>query len=348
LNNVLGGLLPRIHLAYWQLTVVRVVVLLVVLGVGGVVLAQLLHRTLSPRAGRARGPERPGPSGSLQPVADLVKAAQKEDLTDPDELGRLLRAAPIAALASAVVVAALVPAGPRAEVFDTAVGTLLVVTALLVSGLAASLAQAVESDGDVRAAARRTSEQVLAAVPVLLVAVVAVAAQSGSFSLQAIVQAQATGSTAGIGTFGEPFVVPQILAAVAFLVAQQGLRSRAPFDGPRRGAAWRPGQPALSGLRAMLLPAAGVAAEIAVAGVFATLFLGGWALPGVGTDDPVMDVAGPLVLAVKVIVLLIIGRWVELSLPRITTSRFVALAHRVLLPLAVVSLVCTVLLRRAV
>jgi NADH:ubiquinone oxidoreductase subunit H len=98
----------------------------------------------------------------------------------------------------------------------------------------------------------------------------------------------------------------------------------------------------------MLLPAAGVAAEIAVAGVFATLFLGGWALPGVGTDDPVMDVAGPLVLAVKVIVLLIIGRWVELSLPRITTSRFVALAHRVLLPLAVVSLVCTVLLRRAV
>lgn len=336
--------IPHIHLAYWQLTAVRVTILLLVLAAVGVAVAQLLGRVFPARAGRAVGPAEAGPSGSLQPAADLVKAAQKEDRAGAGELGLVLRAAPVAALAASAVVAALVPAGPRAAVVDSSAGTLVVMAALAVAGAAAALARAVPGVA-AGGGAQRAGEQALAALPVLFLALVAVAAQAGSFSLQDIVRAQGTGVVGGVGAFGEPFVIPQILGAVAFLVAQQGLRTRAPFDGPGRGRAPEEGAPALSGLRAVLLAGSDIAAEIAVAGVAATLFFGGWALPGVGIDAPVMDVAGPVVLAVKVVALMVLGRWAELTLTRASTAQFVALAQRILLPVAAAGLLCTVVLR---
>lgn len=338
--------IPRIHLAYWQITALRVVILLVVLGVVGLLVALVLGRMLPARAGRATGPAEVGPAGSLQPVADLVKALQKQDGATQGEVGFVLRAAPVTALAASAVVAALVPAGPRAAVVDTSAGTLVVVAALVIAGTAASLAKAIQAPARGADGALRAGEQVLAAMPVLLVALLSVTAQAGSLSLQTIVVAQGQGVIGGVGVIGLPFVIPQILGAVAFFVAQQGLRGRAPFDLPHRSlGGGAPGGPSLTGVRFLLLAGAEVAAEVAMAGVAATMFFGGWALPGVGVNEPVMDVAGPIVLAVKVVSLLVVGRWLEVVLPRVSTARFVALAQRVLLPMAVAGLCFTVVVR---
>jgi NADH-quinone oxidoreductase subunit H len=92
-------------------------------------------------------------------------------------------------------------------------------------------------------------------------------------------------------------------------------------------------------------------AEFATAGAFAavaaTLFLGGWAVPGLPLDAGYMNVVGPIVVLVKIMLVAFLVFWVRFTYPRFREDQLQQLAWKILIPLSLVNILATMALKVA-
>jgi NADH-quinone oxidoreductase subunit H len=342
------SLVLAVELAYWQQSILRsVAVLAAVLLPAGTFVYIFLFKMMSFMQSRI-GPNEAGPFGSLQLLAEVGKFLQKEDIVPAQADRKLFLMAPYIVVASVLLVYVAVPFGPQAYFanLDTGIFYILAVSSISVIGiLVAGWASASKYAlmGGMRAAG-----QLIAYELPLLLAVVGVVIQAGSLNLFTIVRAQAEGSIFGFGALGNPFILTQFVGFAIFMIATQAELTQPPFDMPVAESELVTGyMTEYSGIRFLLF----FIGEFATAGAFAiiaaTLFLGGYWVPGVDMDASYMNVVGPLVLLGKMLVVGFLIFWARFTYPRFREDQLQRIAWTVLIPISLVNIFATMILKVA-
>ena len=274
--------------------------------------------------------------GWAQLIADGVKFFQKEDLI-PEAADRpVFKVAPILVLVGTVALFVVIPFGPGLIFRDLDVG---IFYALAISSLGTigilmagwSSANKYSLMGGLRAAG-----QLIAYELPLVLGVVGSVILAGTMSMQGIVQAQIDA--------GYPFVIFQFLGFAVFMIAALAELSRIPFDMPIAESELVMGYlTEYSGFRFLFFFLAEFANMFSLSAIAATLFLGGYWLPGIPED--VLVWAGPIILITKVFVLVFVMIWFRWTFPRFREDQLQRLAWIWLVPLSVLNIVVTALFK---
>jgi NADH-quinone oxidoreductase subunit H len=177
-----------------------------------------------------------------------------------------------------------------------------------------------------------------------VLAVVGVVVQAGTMSLQGIVQAQAHGKIFGIGLIGNPYIFTQFIGFALFLAAAQAELTQTPFDMPVAESELVAGfMTEYTGFRFLFFFMGEFGTAFAFSAIGATLFLGGWHLPGV--NGLAADIAGPFVLGFKIMVIAFFIFWIRFSFPRFREDQLQAFAWKYLIPLSLVNIAVTGILK---
>ncbi len=337
-----------VSLVYWQSTSLKLIVALVVIPTTSLVLVYLFLFKMMAFMQSRLGPNDTGPYGTLQLIAEAIKFLQKEDIHPAAADRRVFRLAPIVVLASTFLLYVVLPAGPDAVVenLDTGVFYALAVSSLSVLGvLMAGWASANKYAllGGLRAAG-----QLIAYELPLILAVMGVVIQAGSLNLQDIVTVQATGEIFGWGAIGNPFILTQFLGFAIFMIAAQAELTQTPFDMPVAETELVGGfHVEYTGFRFLLFFMAEFGTAFAFAALAAVMFLGGWWLPGFGVDDNVLNVIGPVVMLAKVLIIATFIFWIRFTYPRLREDQLQKFAWKVLIPISLVNIVATGVLKVA-
>lgn len=337
-----------IGLAFWIETTLRSVGgLAALLLPAGPIVYIFLFKMMSFMQSRL-GPTEAGPYGSLQLIAEVGKWVQKEDIF-PERADRFVfAAAPFVVLVSSFLLIVVVPFGPDAWFvnLDTGIFFALAVSSVSVIGiLMAGWASASKYSmlGGLRAAG-----QLIAYELPLVLAVMGVVIQAGTLNMQEIVLAQAEGEIFGISAIGNPFILTQFVGFAVFMIAMQAELTQPPFDMPVAESELVTGYlTEYSGIRFLLF----FIGEFATAGIFAmiasVLFLGGWWVPGIDPDSNLFNILGPAVMFAKVLGVTFLVFWFRFTYPRFREDQLQKLAWKVLIPIALLNIVVTGILKVA-
>ena len=340
---------------YWGQSLLRVLGgLVAVLLPAGTIVYLFLFKMMSFMQSRL-GPMEAGPYGSMQLFAEVGKWLQKEDIYPARADKFIFKLAPLIVLASTFLLVVVVPFGPDAWFtnFEAGIFYALAVSSVSVLGILIagwSSANKYSLLGGLRAAG-----QLIAYELPMVLAVIGVVIQAGTMNLQGIVLAQNSGSMFGFDGLGNPYVLTQFVGFVIFMISVQAELTQAPFDMPVAESELVSGyMTEYSGFRFLIF----FIGEFATAGVFAmiasVLFLGGWAVPfswfGWTTMDSVdnwMNFAGPLILFTKMMVIMFLVMWVRFSYPRLREDQLQRFAWKVLIPISLVNIMLTAILKVA-
>ena len=349
-----------LHLAYWQLTIIKLLVVLSVVPLGALVLGYVFLMKVMAHMQSRLGPmdsgglaSRPGlrenpflPHGWFQLIGDFVKFVQKEDIFPALADRWVFALAPAVVIMSTFLLFVVVPAGPHliAQNLDVGIFFALAVSSLSVLGvLMAGWASA--NKYSLMGALRAAGQLIAYELPMVL-GIMGVVVQAGTMSLQGIVLAQAHGSIFGFGRLGEPFVISQFFGFLLFLAAAQAELIQTPFDMPLAESELVAGYlTEYSGLRYLLFYMAETASAFAFAAIAATLFLGGWYLPGIGPSRQLADVIGPFVLGAKIMLVAFLIYWIRFTYPRLREDQLQTFAWKYLIPLSLVNILVTGILK---
>jgi NADH-quinone oxidoreductase subunit H len=164
--------------------------------------------------------------------------------------------------------------------------------------------------------------------------------------MNGIVFAQADGEIFGWGGIGNPFILTQFVGLLIFMIAVQAELTQAPFDMPVAESEVVGGYHVeYTGLRFLLFFIGEFATAGVFAGIAAVLFLGGWYLPGIDPTNDVFNVIGPLILFAKMMILAFIIIWARFTFPRFREDQLQRLAWKFLIPIALVNIVATAVLK---
>jgi NADH-quinone oxidoreductase subunit H len=296
----------------------------------------LLERKLMGRMQSRYGPNRVGPWGLLQPLADVIKLLTKENSTPVTAVPWMMAIAPMISVLTAVMTLAVIPFGDRgtwSDSFglygiDVSIGVLYVFAfgsiafyGFLLGGWASG--SKFSFLGSMRAAAQLISYEVA-----LGLALLGVVIMSQSLSLVDIVYAQ----------HAIWYIVPQFIGFCIFLVAGFAETARPPFDLPEADAELVAGyNTEYGGMRFGAFYMAEYMHIIVFSGLCTALFLGGWHGPGPGWLDPIWVI-------VKIFVFLFLFMWVRATVPRVRYDQLMSLGWKVLLPLATLNVLVTAIL----
>jgi NADH-quinone oxidoreductase subunit H len=331
----------------------------------------LFERRLLARLQNRVGPNRAGPNGFLQPLADAIKLFFKEDLT-PAMVDRWVYIlAPALAIVPAIIIWAVLPLGcwnilgsfapcfnpvtpaPTSEPFwnillvadgvNVGVLYLLAVTSIGVYGI--TLAGWASNNkysmlGGIRSAAQLVSYELALGMAVLSAVMTA-----GSLDVTKVVQSQ----------YGFWAIIPQFLGFVLFMVSSTAEVVRAPFDLVEAEQELVGGYNTEYGsMKFALFFMAEYLKLIAVSAIAVTLFLGGWHFPGLETLGqglvPIIGITGATIVVglaslgaflLKVVALLFVSVWIRASWPRMRYDQLMNLGWKWLLPLALVNIIAT-------
>lgn len=338
-----------VEIPYWGQSLLRVLGgLVAVLLPAGTIVYVFLFKMMSFMQSRL-GPMEAGPYGSLQLVAEVGKWLQKEDIVPANADRRIFRMAPIVVLVSTFLLVAVVPFGPDAWFTDFETGIFYALAVSSVSVLGILMAGWASANKYSLLGGLRAAGQLIAYELPMVLAVVGVVIQAGTMNLQQIVVAQNAGSIFGFDGLGNPYVISQFVGFLVFMVAIQAELTQAPFDMPIAESELVSGyMTEYSGFRFLIF----FIGEFATAGVFAmiasTLFLGGWGIPfawfGWDSVDSVanwMNVAGPVIVVTKMMVLTFLVMWVRFSYPRLREDQLQRFAWKVLIPLSLANIMVT-------
>jgi len=315
----------------------------------GVTYMVLLERKVIAWAQSRLGPMRVGPYGILQPIADAVKLMIKEDITPVRADKWVFTAAPIISMVPALIVYAVIPFGPEVNLFgrrvslyvtDVNVGLLYVVSVASVGVYGIILAGYSSNSKYPLLAGLRASAQLISyevAVTLTLVSVILVA---GTLSMVGIVRAQESGHVW--------FAFVQPIAFGIFFIGGLAETNRAPFDLPEAEQELTGGfHTEYSGMRFALFFLAEYANMIVVSSVATTLFLGGWLrpFPNVAALGFLDFVPAWMWFLVKSFLFLYVFIWVRATLPRYRYDQLMRLGWKVLIPMAILNLVVTAVIR---
>jgi len=288
-----------------------------------------------------KGPNRVGPWGLLQPIADILKLIQKEDTVPRNADKPIFYLAPFVGIIATYMVLAIVPFDKGLSVTDPALGVLYVTA---ISGLAVlsilmagwSSANKYSLLGGLRSAAQIVSYELSPALAVLSVALF-----SGTLSIQSIVEHQASNwNLWHMGPMG-------VIAFLIFLVAGTAEINRAPFDLPEAESELTAGyHTEYSGMRFSMLQLSEFMNMFIIAALTATYFLGGWqplhvTIGGVNYTAflGVLDlIPGYVYFFAKTISMLFLIMWFRWTFPRVRVDQLMRLEWKILLPLSFVNL----------
>jgi NADH-quinone oxidoreductase subunit H len=319
----------------WEWVIKSVIILIFL--TAGFAYVTLYERKVLARIQVRIGPNRAGPGGFLQPVADGIKLIFKEELIPAGADKLLFILAPVLTVIPALIITGVIPWGDRVVIggreiplrladINIAVLYLIAVAAISVYGIVLggwSSNNKFGTLGGLRSAAQMISYELALGLsfigPVLL---------AGSLSMVDIVNAQRT----------VWYVVLQPLAAVIFLLATTAEINRAPFDMPEAEQELIAGYHIeYSGMKFALFFMAEYIKMIAVSMIGASLFLGGYLGPFVDQ----VPWLGPIYLLIKVAILLFILIWIRATWPRFRYDRLMAFGWIILLPLSLLSVLLT-------
>jgi NADH-quinone oxidoreductase subunit H len=345
---MIGTMTTAIEMAYWQQTILRSVgVLLAVLLPAGTLVYVFLFKMMSFMQSRL-GPMEAGPYGSMQLLAEVGKWIQKEDIVPWRADRRLFAIAPYVVVLSVFLILAAVPFGPDAWFTNLDVGIFYILAVSSISVLGILIAGWASANKYSLLGGLRAAGQLIAYELPMVLAVVGVVIQAGTLNMQGIVAAQHDGEIFGWGGIGNPFILTQFVGFFIFLVAVQAELTQTPFDMPVAESELVSGyMTEYSGMRFLLFFIAEFASAGAFAAVAATLFMGGWALPGVDFDADYMNVLGPVVLLVKIMIVSFLVFWVRFTYPRFREDQLQQLAWKFLIPLSLVNILATMALKVA-
>jgi NADH-quinone oxidoreductase subunit H len=168
--------------------------------------------------------------------------------------------------------------------------------------------------------------------------------------MQQIVGAQSDGSIFGWDGIGNPYALSQFIGLLIFMIAVQAELTQTPFDMPIAESELVAGyMTEYSGFRFLLFFIGEFATAAAFSAVAATLFLGGWALPSSWFDQSnnAMNVIGPLILFGKTLLLSGLIFWIRFTYPRFREDQLQRFAWKFLIPLALVNIMVTAVLKVA-
>jgi NADH-quinone oxidoreductase subunit H len=345
-----------VEIPYWGQSLLRVLGgLVAVLLPAGTIVYLFLFKMMSFMQSRL-GPMEAGPYGSMQLLAEVGKWMQKEDLAPENADVRIYRMAPLIVLVSTFLLIVVVPFGPDAYFTNFATGIFFGLAVSSISVLGILIAGWASANKYSLLGGLRGAGQLIAYELPLVLATVGVVIQAGSMNLQNIVVAQNTGEIFGVDWIGNPYIFTQFFGFLIFMIAVQAELSQTPFDMPIAESELVSGyMTEYSGFRFLIF----FIAEFATAGVFAfiasVLFLGGWGVPFAwfGWDDiddvaDWMNLAGPLIMFTKMLLLTFIIMWVRFSSPRFREDQLQTFAWKVLIPLSLANVALTAILKVAV
>ncbi len=268
------------------------------------------------------GPTMVGPVGLLQPIADVLKLLQKEDIVPKDADRTLFDLAPLLAATLAIAVAAVVPFSPKAIASDLDVGVLWV---LAIGGLTViptfMAGWASNNKFALLGAMRAIAQSVSYGVPLVLAVLVPVIL-SGSLSVSGVVLWQSQHHWIAAWP-----LIPGLPAFVLFFVAMLAESNRIPFDIPEAESELVAGVTTeYTGMKFTLFYLAEYVHTLVGSAVASALFLGGW-------DGPFHPGLGWMVL--KTLALFVAVYWVRWSLLRLRSDQLLALCWKWLTPLGV-------------
>ncbi len=305
----------------------------------------LLERKVIGWAQSRLGPMRVGPSGTLQPIADVLKLMIKEDITPARADKWIFTLAPMLALVPSLIVYAVIPFGPVVKMFgrnvslyvtDVNVGLLYIVSVASIGVYGLILAGWSSNSKYPLLASLRASAQLISYEVAVTLTLVSVILLAGSLSLVDIINAQYNAHV------WYAFVQP-----VAFLIVLIGglaETNRAPFDLPEAEQELTGGfHTEYSGMRFALFFLAEYANMIVVSSVVVTLFFGGWLPPFPNTHALrfLYYVPAWMWFFLKSFVFLYLFIWIRATLPRYRYDQLMRLGWKVLIPLAIANLVVT-------
>jgi NADH-quinone oxidoreductase subunit H len=317
--------------ATWIMVVKSVVIFLVVFLI--VPVLTVVERKLIGRFQQRYGPNRVGPVGVLQPLADILKLAGKQVLRPTAAIPLLYAVGPALVIFSGITTIAILPFGDVKDGvgfygIDVSIGVLyffafgsLAFYGLLLSGW--SSGSKYSFLGAMRSAAQLISYEIAMGLSLLGAIMMA-----GSLSLVTIVEAQDT----------IWYVIPQAVGFLIFMVAGFAETNRAPFDLPEADAELVQGyQTEYGGTRFGSFLLAEYLEMFVISGIAAAFFLGGWMGPGPGWLDPIW-------MIVKILALIFVFIWVRATLPRLRYDQLMSMGWKVLLPLATLNVLVTAVL----
>jgi NADH-quinone oxidoreductase subunit H len=300
-----------------------------------------LERKLLGRMQQRYGPNRAGPFGLLQPIADLVKLIRKESFYPVAATNLVYIVAPIVSAFTALAAFSVIPFGPgwnlyhwhvNGEVIDVPIALILVfalgsigVYGFIVGGWASESKYSLL--GSMRTCAQLVSYEVSLALSVL-----GVVLMGQSLQLTQIVSKQEATLW---------FVLPQAVGFLVFLFGGVAESARAPFDLPEADSELVAGyHTEYSGMRWGLFQMAEYINLIVLSGLCVTLFFGGWHVPWVER----LDAYGPFWFLLKLLFFLSLFIWLRASVPRLRYDQLMRFGWKVLLPVATINALVTAFL----
>ena len=335
-----------VELAYWTATAIKVGVVLAVIPAGALILGYVFLMKMMSHMQSRLGPMEAGPHGTLQLVADGVKFLQKEDIFPEKSDRRVFALAPLVVLMSTFLLYVVIPAGPTLIVEDLDTGIFFALAVSSLSVLGVLMAGWASANKYSLIGALRAAGQLIAYELPMVLAVVGVVIQAGSMSLQQIVHAQTEGEIFGWGGIGNPFLLTQFVGFVIFLIATQAELSQTPFDMPVAESELVAGfMTEYTGFRFLFFFMGEFGTAFAFSAIAATMFLGGWAVPGIDPSSTLADIVGPLALGAKIMLVAFFIFWVRFSYPRLREDQLQTLAWKVLIPISLVNIAATGVLK---
>jgi NADH-quinone oxidoreductase subunit H len=324
----------------WYVSLIQAFVII------NLVMATFAYLTLAERKVMGRmqlryGPNRAGPYGLLQPIADLLKLLNKEAFRPAAAVSRLYLFAPFLAAFAALATFAVIPYGPGWEIAGVYIPgqvadidiALILVFAIGSIGVYGFIIGGWASDSKYSLlGAMRTCAQLVSYEVSLALSVLGVVIMAGSLSLTEIVAEQGDALWYGI---------PQFVGLIVFLLAGTAETARAPFDLPEAEQELVAGyHTEYGGMRFGLFTMSEYINLVTLSGLCVTLFLGGW--HGPGWDGPTW--LAPIWFVLKLFVLLYVFIWMRTTLPRLRYDQLMRFGWKVLLPVATINAVVTAVL----
>ena len=291
------------------------------------------------------GPNRVGPFGLLQPIADGLKSLLKEDFT-PDHVRKTyFWLAPAVAMVPPFLTIAVIPfgstlGGQNMVIANLNVGILFTFSVVSLGVYGIVLAGYSSNSkysffGGIRASAQMISYEIamgMSVVPLFMLV--------EDLNLGKVIEYQASGAW---------LIFKQPLAFIIFLVAAFAETNRLPFDMPESETELVSGyHTEYSSMKFALFFIGEYAAMISVSALMVTLFLGGWTLPFMGLDEPATTILGGLlhigIFVAKLSIFMVLFIWVRWMLPRFRYDQLMDLGWRRFLPLALLNIVITAFL----
>ena len=323
----------------WGLSDGLIAVILAVIGV--VVIASVVlildillvwvERKVVARFQDRLGPNRVGPFGLIQPIADVIKLLIKEDILPYGADKIVYNLAPIIALATVLMIWAVLPLSSTIAGTNLNVGLLYIVAVGAISTLGIIMAGWASNNKYALLGAFRTVAQMVSYEVPMVIAMLVPVILARSMGMTDIVEAQD----------GVWFIVVAPVVAIIVLITSIAELGRAPFDLIEAESEIVAGfHIEYTGMKFGLFYAGELLHALTVGAIFSTLFLGGWRGPGAET----YPILGIFYFFLKAFFLYWVIMWVKYSLPRIRIDHMLNFNWKFLTPLALIVLMVTAIL----